>query len=178
MLPFYLAALAFGGTLLIASIVLGSAHNVDHVEDIDQGMEHGVPGLEWLPVTSVRFWTFLLAFGGATGAALTASTDLSPGIIAGAAGTVGWVSGLAIVGALRTLRKNSVGSEVSAKDLRGETAEVIVALGKDRIGKVRVTAKDRILDLIAETDDGELGIGDKVMILGEGVEGRVQVTRQ
>jgi hypothetical protein len=178
MLSVYLGALAFGGTLLVASMVLGAGQkDVSHGDADDQDGSHGVEGLAWLPVTSLRFWTFLLAFGGAAGALLTATSSLGTSAIAGAAGAVGWASGVAIVASVRTLRKGSVGSEITPKDLRGETADVTVALGKDRIGKVRVVAKGRIHDVIAETDDTELRIGDKVMILGEGAEGRVQVTK-
>jgi hypothetical protein len=179
MLSLYLGALAFGGTLLVASMVLGAGQkDVSHGDTDDAGdKDHGGDGLAWLPVTSLRFWTFFLAFGGATGALLTATTSLGVGPVAAAAWAVGWASGVAIVASVKSLRKGSVGSEVSSKDLRGETAEVTVALGKDRIGKVRVVAKGRIHDVIAETDDTQLSIGDKVMILGEGAEGRVQVTK-
>ena len=45
-------------------------------------------------------------------------------------------------------------------------------------GEVRLSAKGRVLDLIAETDDAEpLPIGASVTILGDGEHGRVQVTK-
>jgi len=176
MLPLYLGALAFGGTLLIASLLFGGD---DHGHDHDHGPDagHAVEGLGWLPVASLRFWTFLLAFGGAAGTALTFLGGVSRPVVGGIALAVGWVAGVAMVGVMRTLRRGSVGSEVSLRDLRGETAEVIVAITRGEIGKVRVVAKGRIHDLIAETDDAAtFAAGEKVMILGEGAEGRVQVT--
>lgn len=175
MLTVYLGALAFGGTLLLASLVLGQKD-----ADGDQGTDKDahLEGLDWLPVASLRFWTFFLAFGGAAGTALTYAETMSAGPIAGAALAVGWVSGVGMVTAMRAVRKGSVGSQVSPKDLRGETAEVIVPVARGTIGKIRVNAKGRIHDLIAETDDdATFAAGDKVMILGEGAEGRVQVTR-
>ena len=168
-MPVYLGALAFGGTLLIATLVLGLGHHdVDHQADHDAAAELG-----WLPVTSIRFWTFLLGFGGLTGTALT---YLGSGrvITAIAAATVGWLSGVGMVAVMRKV-KSGPGSEVSAKDLRGETAEVLVAIAPGTAGKVRVTAKGRIFDLIAESDDRSFAIGDKVMIVGEGADGRVNV---
>jgi membrane protein implicated in regulation of membrane protease activity len=186
MLGIYLGALAFGGTLLLASLVLGQkdadgGDSVDGDPDpagVDPGAPVGVGGIDWLPVTSLRFWTFFLAFGGATGSALTQLTELGAGPVGGASFAVGWLSGLGMVEAMRTLRRGSVGSEVSTRDLRGEVAEVLIPVARGEVGKVRVVAKGRIHDFIAETDDdGGYVAGDKVMILGEGAEGRVQVTR-
>jgi hypothetical protein len=180
MLQIYLGALAFGGTLLIASMVLGGK-DTGH-GDSDHGGEHEAHGasdvLAWLPVTSLRFWTFVLAFGGAAGALLTWLDTVGEPIVGLAALGVGWASGLAMVMAMRGLKKGSVGSEVALKELSGESAQVTVTVTKGQIGKVRLSAKGRVLDLIAETDDAEpLAVGSAVMIVGEGDEGRVQVTR-
>lgn len=173
MLPVYLGALAFGGTLLVASMFLGGDD-----KDTETDKDLGTGGLDWLPVASLRFWTFFLAFGGAAGTALTFAGGL-PAVVTGAiAFVVGWLSGLGMVQVMRTVRHGSVGSEISPKELGGETAEVIVSVARGEVGKVRVTAKGRIHDLIAETDeDDTFPAGSKVMIVGEGAEGRVQVTR-
>ncbi len=173
MLQIYLGALAFGGTLLVASMFLGSK-DADHDHDKDSGVD----GLGWLPVTSLRFWTFLLAFGGIAGALLTWLGGVGEPIVGIAALAVGWGSGVGMTMAMRGLRKGSVGSEVALAELSGETAQVVVALQKDQVGKVRLSAKGRVLDLLAETDDVEpLTLGTSVMIVGEGEQGRVQVTR-
>lgn len=173
MLPVYLGALAFGGTLLVASMFLGGDD-----KDTETDKDLGGGGLDWLPVASLRFWTFLLAFGGATGTALTYAGGLPPAVVGAIAFVVGWMCGLGMIHVMRSVRRGSVGSEVSPKELGGETAEVLVAIGRGEIGKVRVTAKGRIHDLIAETDEEEkFPAGSKVMIVGEGAEGRVQVTR-
>jgi hypothetical protein len=177
MLPLYLGALAFGGTLLIASMVLGA-------KDADQDAEHVdkdggvIDGFAWLPVASLRFWTFFLAFGGATGTLLTWAGGLHPAVTGAIAFVVGWLCGLGMVQAMRSIRRGSVGSEVSARELGGETAEVVVPVSRGSHGKVRVSAKGRVHDLIAETDDdATFATGSKVMIVGEGADGRVQVTR-
>ena len=60
MIDVYLGCVAFGATLLVASLVLGGhghgggGHHVDH----------GELGGSLAPVTSLRFWVFLLAFVG------------------------------------------------------------------------------------------------------------------
>ncbi len=183
MLQIYLGALAFGGTLLIASMVLGGKDKDTGDKETESGNEHeahgAVDGFSWLPVTSLRFWVFLLAFGGVVGALLTWTGSIGEPIVGIAALGVGWGSGLAMVQTMRSLKKGSVGSEVRLKELSGETAQVMVTVSKDQMGKVRLSAKGRVLDLMAETDDAEpLVAGASVMIVGEGDEGRVQVTRQ
>ena len=65
MTTLYLAAVAFGVTLLLASIVMGGK-DTDHGGAGDGGF-----GLGIAPVTSLRFWVFMFAFGGGAGYALT-----------------------------------------------------------------------------------------------------------
>jgi hypothetical protein len=187
MLQLYLGTLAFGATLLIVSLVLGAGQkdvdkdvDKDFDKDLSKDLEKdtGADGLDWLPVASLRFWTFLFAFGGATGTLLTYAGSLSTPVVGVVALGVGWGSGVLMVATMRAIRKGSVGSELSPRDLSGESAEVTVPLQKGQVGKVRVVAKGRIFDLIAETDDEErIAAGSKVMILGEGDEGRIQVTK-
>src|SRR5581483_7770156 len=67
-LPIYATALAVGGTLLAASLLLGH-HGVDHGHDFGHaGSGHEGPELGLVAAfLSVRFWTFALAFFGLTG---------------------------------------------------------------------------------------------------------------
>lgn len=179
MLTIYLAALGFGATLLIATLVFGDGQGEATVgHDLGAGHVDGHgDAFGWLPVTSLRFWVFLLAFGGLTGTVLTYATSASPAMVAAAASAVGWVSGVGMVAAMRGLQRGA-GSELRLAELGGETAEVVVAVGGGQVGKVRVTAKGRVFDLLAETDDAErFAIGAKVMIVGEGEDGRVAVAR-
>lgn len=178
MLQIYLGALAFGGTLLIASLVLGGKDKDTGDKEFDKDTDGHVEGFDWLPVTSLRFWVFLLAFGGVVGALLTWVDSVGEPFVGLLALAVGWGSGIGVVATMRSLRKGSVGSEISLGELAGETAEVVVAVKKDQIGKVRLSAKGRVLDVMAETDDPDvLAVGSQVMIVREAEEGRVQVTR-
>ena len=87
----YLGAVAFGVTLLLASLLLGgkdTGHgDAGHVHDGDGGM-----GLGWAPVASLRFWVFLFTFGGGAGLALT---ELGSGAVVAAGGAlgIGWAPG-------------------------------------------------------------------------------------
>ncbi|HVV87447.1 MAG TPA: hypothetical protein VHE35_30605 [Kofleriaceae bacterium] len=182
MLPIYLGALAFGGTMLVASLVLGhgdGAHGGLHAGGGHGGAGHAHghgDAWAWFPVASLRFWTFFLGFGGLTGTVLTYVHAGARPVVAIAAIVLGWAAGVGVVVAMRRAQRGGGASQLEAADLRGETAEVTVAIAPGAIGKVRVRAKGRVFDLIAESDeDRRLAAGARVMIVGEGDGGRVQV---
>jgi len=191
MLEIYLAALGFGGTLLLASLVLGG-HDADHGsgghDGGDHDHDHGGDGhghdagaadaFAWLPVTSFRFWTFFLAFGGAVGAILTYLGSAGVVVVAAAAVIVGWIAGAAAVAGLRLLGKRSVDSMTSAGELAGATGVVLIEIQPGDIGKVRIEAKARQQDFLAETEDAvALAVGTRVLVVSAAAEGRVSVTR-
>lgn len=171
----YLGAVAFGVTLLLASIVLGGkdTDHGGHSHDAD-----GV-GLGWAPVTSLRFWVFLLAFGGGAGLALGALGS-SPVIAAVGAGTIGWAAGAIAVAFVRTLNKNSVSSDVKATELIGMTGALTLPVGPNKPGKVRLEIKGRAEDYIANSvddDAAELPTGSPVLVVAEGERGSLLVAK-
>ena len=191
----YLGAVAFGLTLLVASLVMGGKDTGDGAGGGDGGGDadgHGAGdghgdgghahagdiGLGWLPFTSLRFWTFLLTFGGGAGAALTwlGSSSVVAGV--GALG-VGWLSGSASVAIVRSLTRHSVSSELAAAALVGATATVVLPIGPGKPGKVRVDVKGRTEDFVANVveDGGELATGAAVLIVAEGERGSLVVAR-
>lgn len=159
----YLAAIAFGVVLLVASLVIGGK---DHDHDT------------WLPFLSVRFWIFLFGFGGATGYALEAAGE-SPGTSLAAAVGIGVVSGTLARIIIRTLAKKSAGSEVAANELVGATGTIVLPVGPGKPGKVRVEVKGRAEDYIANgvDDAGDLPTGSTVLIVAEGDRGSLLVTK-
>jgi len=176
MMAIYLGALAFGGTLLAATLILGGDHaghdgsfDHDHGGGDTDGDGSGLGDIMgWLPVTSLRFWTFCLGFGGAVGALLTWRAVASQAVVGGVAGVVGWASGVASVAVLRALRSGSVDSSVEPTDLVGASGVVVVPIAAGDIGKVRFEAKGRQLDVIAVSDDGAaVASGTKVVVVGE-----------
>jgi len=171
----FLGAVAFGVTLLVASFVLGGK-DTDH----GGGGHHAdsAAGFGWAPVTSLRFWVFVFTFGGAAGLALSQLGSSEIVSAAGAAG-IGWASGAIAVGIVRKLAKTSVSSEVSATELVGATGALILPVGKDKPGKVRVDVKGRQEDYVANlVEDGpELPTGTSVLIVAEGDRGSLLVTK-
>ena len=166
----YLAAIAFGVTLLLASLLLGG-------KDTDHGSADGDVGLAWAPVGSLRFWVFFLAFGGGAGYALT-HTGSSAVVGAIGAAVIGWVAGALAVFVVRRVTKNSVSTGVESADLIGATGTLLLPVGKDRPGKVRVELKGKAEDFVATiVDDIELPSGAAVLVVAEGEHGSLLVAK-
>jgi hypothetical protein len=204
----YVVALGIGGTLVLASLIMGGKdtdQDHDHGHDSDKDHEHGhdhdkagamvlagetgmVPHdaggaadavSALLPVTSIRFWTFFLAFFGLTGMTLTAAA-LGPGVIANAllSTGVGYLSGLSVVSVGKRLKKASTDSTVGHGDYVGATAVVTLPVAKGKTGKVRLELKGRTVELMADTeDDGAYDIKARVMIYQMTGDGRALITR-
>ncbi|MDB4959051.1 MAG: hypothetical protein JWO36_6620 [Myxococcales bacterium] len=170
----YLGAVAFGVTLLFASFLLGGK-DTDHGGD---NHDHGDAGLGWAPFSSLRFWVFLLTFGGGAGLALTllGSSELVSAIGAIA---IGWGSGVLAVGVIRSLTKKSVSSLVGTKELIGTTGKLVLPAGPQKPGKVRVDVKGRQEDFVALVvgDGGDLPTGTDVLIVEEGDRGSLLVAK-
>jgi membrane protein implicated in regulation of membrane protease activity len=169
---FYLGAVAFGVTLLVASLVLGG-------KDTDHAAHHdaGELGLGWAPVTSLRFWVFLCAFGGGAGLALEALGS-PPAVAAAGALGVGWAAGALAVWVIRSLTRHSVSSELGAAELVGATGTLILPIGPGKPGKVRVELKGRAEDYVASlVDAGELPSGASVLIVAEAERGTLLVAK-
>lgn len=190
MLAIYIGALIIGGVLVAASMFLGGKdadaghgghdHDVDHGHDHGHDADHDHDGFgdvgSWLPLASLRFWTFFLAFGGLAGTALTllASGTILTAIVAV---VTGYVSGVAVTQVLRRLRRNQVSSEVGANDCVGSVGKLTLPVSKSAPGKVRVRVKDRDLDLMAATDDdGELPANAEVLVYEMREDGVALVT--
>lgn len=168
----YLGAVAFGVTLLVASIILGG-------KDTDHGSGHDSDvGLGWAPVTSLRFWVFFLAFGGGAGLALEA-LESSRVVSAIGAGAIGWIAGAIAVAVVKSLNKHSVSSDVKANELIGTTGLLTLPVGPGKPGKVRVEIKGRAEDYVAHIDEevGELPTGTPVLVIAEGERGSLLVSK-
>ena len=171
----YLAALVFGATLLVASLILGG-------KDLGHGLGHGHGhdsdhGFGWAPIASLRFWVFLMTFGGAAGMALTALGE-NDAIAGGGSFAIGWAAGVLAVGIIRKIAKGSTSSQIGGAELVGATGQLVLPVGKDRPGKVRVSFKGRNEDFIAHlVDDLQLPAGTSVLIVAEGERGSLLVSK-
>jgi len=188
MMTVYLGALAFGGTLLAASLLLGDVDtdadidiDADADVDIQAEADAGTPELAaaWLPVTSMRFWTFFLTFFGLTGAALSWSGAGVGAVGAGVIATaVGYLCGAAIANAVKHLKASAVDSTLTGDDYIGSTATVVLPVTADRPGTVRASIKGRLVDLVAETEEPvRLERSTTVLVYALRENGRVLVSR-
>lgn len=179
----YLAALAFGGILLLASLVAGHDHADHHAGDHgqDQGHDHDVGPAPHaalvLPFLSLRFWIFGLAFFGLTGAVLHGLGLTSPLGAAALASAVGLGFGYAAARLFLTLARQTVGQVAPDGGHVGREGKVLLPVARGQRGKVRVTAAGVAVDLLAESDDERtLPAGTTVLIVA--MRGTVAVVEQ
>jgi hypothetical protein len=201
LLAVYVGALIVGGGLLAASALLGGhghdggvehevAHEADHEADHEAEGEHDGDGDHvsagdalWLPVLSVRFWTFFLAFFGLTGALLEGLRRVglvgapSP-VVAVLAAVIGAGAGYAVSRLVHALKRERVSSEVVPEsDYAGKAGEVLLDVAPGDPGLVRLDVKGVSIDLPAVAADGEtprMRRGCQVIVLAY-AGGKVQV---
>lgn len=188
MLVVYLITLIVGGGLLAVTLVLGGdGDGHGHVGGdghggVDPHADQAAAAdalLGWLPVTSLRFWTFFAAFFGLTGTLLT--TWVGTGFVPSLAMSVGvgYLSGIAMDRAMRVLRRTDSDSTVGERDLVGAAVEVLLPVASGKTGKVRAQIKGRAVDLMAETSDAAaIGAGQRAMVLSMRDDGHVVITRE
>ncbi|HYV49238.1 MAG TPA: hypothetical protein VFA20_30470 [Myxococcaceae bacterium] len=183
MLAAYLFALVVGGALLVASLVGGhhdaghdggAGHDAGHDTDTHD-THHGAKDLAW-SVLSVRFWTYALAFGGATGVLLHLLAHAPEPLTGLLSAGVGASAGLFVQALIARAARGGSGM-TSHQDLVGKPAQVIVPFTRSQTGKIRLQTGDGVVDVLATTEeDGELGQKQEVVIL-EFREGRALVAR-
>jgi len=194
MLTIYLAGLLFGGTLVLISLLGGAVEvdadletDLDTDGDLDADLDADVDGdgdgsadvaLGWLPVASLRFWTFLLSFGGLTGALLTWLDTLPAPAVAALSLGVGYAAGLGITRTIAHLRAHEVGTSLRDADFVGTSGSVLLPVTPTRVGLVRIEIGGRLVDRTATTEDAEsLPVGTAALVYGVDDDGTLQVTR-
>jgi hypothetical protein len=186
MLPIYLGSLTLGGILIGASILFGDG-DVDADADFDVELDGDFGGgLDadndlmlavkdpadavvdagtWLPFLSLRFWTFAMATFGLSGTllnllgvggivAVVVSAVMAAGIGTGAS----WM--------FRALQTTQVSGNVGLRDVRGNEAKVLLPVGPNKMGKVRLLLDGQYVDLPARTQCKDLiNRDDKVLVV-------------
>ena len=202
LLATYVGALVVGGGLLVVSAVLGGKDlDADHdVEldadadvdadldaDADADADHdghvGVGDALWLPVLSIRFWTFFLAFFGLTGLSLEGLrvgglVGAPWGVVLALSIVAGFVSGWVVSRIVQQLKQAKVSSEVVPEhDYAGKAAEVLLDVAPGDPGLVRLDVKGVSVDVtavLASPEVGPLRRGSKVIVLAY-EQGKVRV---
>ena len=188
MLQIFLIALIVGAGLLLFSLFAsgdgGGKPEIDGHADLDAHADHdhdgGLDGaLAWLPLASLRFWTFFMAFFGATGTALTfIERDIDAWVLLAIAVAMGYVCGAAAVSVFRYMRRSETSSNLAVDDYIGETALVRVSVARGKTGKVRLEIKGRTLELLAETEEETpFAVKERAMIYAMTEQGHVILTR-
>ena len=195
MLPFYLGSLALGAVLIGASIIFGDADgDTDFDADVDAGDFPG--GLDvdaddllimkdpgdaiagagtWLPFLSLRFWTFALAAFGACGSLLHVMGV--SGVVAVLTSVVMGISiGTGASWVFRQLQLTQVSGNVGMLDVQGKEATVLLAVGSEKMGKVRVLLDGQMVDLPAMTQADDIIERDEKALVVHVEDGVAHIT--
>lgn len=151
MLEFYIASAIIGGGLVALSAFTGSDADADaDGGDVDGGTDVDAT---WVPILSLRFWTFSAAFFGLTGMLLHWLTGLSVAAQLATALPFGLVSGLGASWTLRRLQLDQISSSVSEQEMLGTEARVLFEISAASPGKVAWQVRGRDVELLAITDE-------------------------
>lgn len=171
LLSLYVGTFLLGGILVTASAV-GMGKDADHDAHAEAGGElakdigHAGAGVNAVTalVLSLRFWTFALAAFGATGLLTEWLAPSLPSLL------LALPNGIAIgafaAWAVRRVANDTVSSALDARHLAGREADVVLSVGPDKIGKIRLTHQGQILELPATTaEQRRIERGERVLIV-------------
>lgn len=176
------------GGVFVLLAAIGGLDGVDFASDFDLDLDTEVPadfddvdfGTQadqvlailrnrwWLPLLSLRFWTFALCFFGLTGLLINlVQPDLVGWLTAVIALAMGVVCGWVAAVVMRSLSRQSVSSLVKPEDLTGRMATVEIPFDFNSRGKVRLTVNNSTLSFLAMTqEEREFQAGDQVLVVG------------
>lgn len=178
MMTVYVICAVLGGLLVLLSL-LGHGHGHDGGDldighhDIDLGHHDvGAGGhdfghvFDWIPILSLRFWSFGLGAFGLTGILLMTVAGLSGQAAMWTSVATGAVCGLAVATTLKIMMKHQASSLASEDDLRGAEGLVTVAIRGKEPGRIRCVVNGDTIDLLAITDEPDfLNPGVHVVIV-------------
>ncbi|MCU0315648.1 MAG: hypothetical protein MUC92_03545 [Fimbriimonadaceae bacterium] len=193
----YIFTAILGGGLILLSALgigghghgdadVGSDHEISHdaSHDVSHDVSHdaghsdsGGPSDLWLPFLSLRFWTYFVGVFGVTGLLLSLfRISVEPITLFVSLGS-GLVMGLVAAFVTRFLTTHQISSAATTDDMLGSLAQTTVSLRGTEPGKVRMTLRGDIIDMLAVSDDGkDIVSGEEVVVVG--VDGnKVRVVR-
>lgn len=143
------------------------------LDDIDVGtqIDQTLTALRsrwWLPLLSLRFWTFSLCFFGLTGLLITlVQPDLVPWLTALIAVGMGLFCGWVAAVVLRSLSRQPISSMVKPEALIGHVAQVEIPFDQTSRGKVAISLGDSTVSYFAITqEERAFAVGEAVLVVG------------
>lgn len=169
----YLFALLVGGFFVLLSIFGGDLFDADMDADADlDGGDVGAGG-GFVDLFSLRALFLFAAFFGLTGVLLGAIGEGEPLTLIVSV-LMGAVAGLGGNYVIRRFGLQHISSNVTADDLAGRTAHVVLPFGGTERGKITVVTRGHRMQLLARALDEEgapFRPGDEVVVLR--MDGRV-----
>lgn len=140
------------------------SHDHDHAHDGPTGTDDGGSAVA-ATLLSLRFWTFSLASFGMTGLLLTAiGVSDVPGLLLAVG--MGLAIGSGVTTMMRAFGRDTVSSALDSRSLRGRDAEVVLAVGPDKVGKIRMVHNGQIIELLARTrEERRLERGERALVV-------------
>jgi len=120
---------------------------------------------------SLRFWIFALLGFGMSGSLLHVFALAGPIVVFLLAFGSGIVSGSFAALAFRFIARSSTSSTADVTRAAGTVGRVLVPVGKNKVGKIRIVLKGQSVDVLATSDGEELARGEHVLV--EDVEGEI-----
>lgn len=168
MLTIYWICFIAGG-FLVALAALTGLDGIDFGTDWDLDLELRAARRWWLPVFSLKFWTFGSCFFGLTGLLFSRFYPLLSSLgVAALALAVGLSVGTAMAWIMRILPARQVDSLIRTQDLVGLIGTVVIPFDASCKGKIRVSVKGVVVDFPAFTTEESKGFmkGEPVLIVG------------
>ena len=138
------------------------AHH-DHGQSSAEAMK-GIGALATI-FLSLRFWTFSLAAFGMTGLLLTLLA-VNPLVGVCLSVLTGGGVGAGVTTLLRAVSRDTVSSALDARSLRGRDAEVVLSIGPNKLGKVRLVHNGQTIERPGTTREGRLiERGERVLVV-------------
>lgn len=167
MLTIYIIAAVVGGVLVVLSL-FGGHHESDASTDVSHDSDHGADHGDgpWVPFLSLRFWTYFATVFGLSGLVLSQISKTPEPMAVSIAAVAGLAVGLIVSYTMRALSRTDLDSSINPADMMGLEVQVLVAVRPGQAGRVRLTLKGEIIDVLATTDGDEaMEAGSRAVIV-------------
>lgn len=113
---------------------------------------------------SLRFWIFAALGFGMSGSLLHYLNLATPMVVLALAAASGFGAGIFASLAFRFVMRSSVSSTTDVTQARGTVGRVLVPVGKQKTGQIRVVLRGQSVDLIAKTEGDDIARGEQVLV--------------